>query len=326
MVDSHLGYPGSMNSADLALWAPNVGAAQYSVEAANDGKVVGNSIGDRGVTVKAGKIMGDGVMDLFGSDTNLNFAAVTPGSPDRWDMVVLRRTWNATPGASTSVYTIIQGNTNRSLPSRNTLRGVVTDQPMALCRIKADNTQVQEIVDLRCWAHNGGVYALDDLVKSYLDHPGTHLTIKGQTWIRRIVAGTGTNTDVWTKTGDIEGINLLGVAGPLYGAGGMGNIGAFMQAGTLVGDTDGAGYGRVTFPLPFPNGLISVVAMNADDWAIGSAGFVVGSGNPAHAASALGTTYDWVYAVYGYDTPANTGPMVRKINHNHRINWIAIGW
>ena len=130
MADQHIGYPGTVNSAQLANWMPNVAAAQYSVEGLTHAQVVTNAIGSRGVTVKAGTVIGDGIMDVFENDTNLNLGSVASGSPDRWDMIVLRRTWSATVGASTSIYTVIPGGPNKSLPSRNNNKGVLSDQPI----------------------------------------------------------------------------------------------------------------------------------------------------------------------------------------------------
>ena len=164
MADQHIGFPGTVNSAQLSTWVSNVGVGQYHVEGLEDARVVTSTVGDRGITIKPGKVIGDGVMNIFENNTPLNFASVASGSPDRWDMVVLRRVWNATPGSSTATYTIVQGGPNRSLPARNNNKGVIADQPIALCRVKAGSTVVQEIVDLRCWAHNAGMVALDKLV------------------------------------------------------------------------------------------------------------------------------------------------------------------
>ena len=194
MADQHIGFPGTVNSAQLPLWLPNMGA-QYSVEGPNDAKVVIGT-GDRGILVKKGTIIGDGITDIFENDTPLTLAAAS-GTNDRWDMVVLRRTWNATPGASTSVYTVIQGGSTRTLPTRNNNKGVLADQPVALCRVRGGQTAVQEIIDLRAWYSNAGYFALDPLVLNYLSEPGTRVNIAGTTWTLKVNADPVNNTVSW---------------------------------------------------------------------------------------------------------------------------------
>ena len=105
------------------------------------------------------------------------------------------------------------------------------------------------------------------------------------------------------------------------------NSNFLIQAGSSVMKTDGAGYARLTWPKPFPNGLLSVTAVNGDDWAIGSSGMTfAGSGNPVHGSSGYGNAKDWVYLMAGFATGSNDGPVVHLANKIHRINWIAIGW
>lgn len=193
MADQHIGYPGSVGSTALATWLTNQ-LAQYSVEGPNDCKVVTTG-GTRGILVGPGTIFGDAIQDVFESATPLTLASVSSG--DRWDMVVLRRTWSATPGASTSVFTVIQGSSNKALPTRLNNKGVQADQPIALCRVSAGQSTVQEIVDLRVWAANGGAVAVDPLVKDYLTEPGTTLRIGNTRWIRQITPSPTSNTATW---------------------------------------------------------------------------------------------------------------------------------
>lgn len=323
MADQHVGYPGSVNAAQASTWLPNVGSAQYSVEGLFDAQVITNNIGDRGVTVRPGTICGDGIMDVFETNNNLNFAAVATGSPDRWDMVVLRRTWNATPGASTSIYTIIQGGPNRSLPARNNTKGVITDQPIALCRIKAGSATVQEVVDLRVWAHNGGANAQDELVLNYLQEPGTEVHINGITWVRIQLTGQMT----WIKVDQLNAVQLFGVAEALAGGATtdlVANMTGFLiQGGTKAQSTDASGYARITFPKPFPNGLLTVVVTNGDaaiDRAIGKTLVMSVAGSPPFDT---GRKQDFVYGVQFGQWSGNIN---QAANQLHRVNWIAIGW
>lgn len=264
MADQHIGYPGSVGATQLANWMPNTAAAQYSVDGPLDAKVTTNAVGDRGVTVRSGTVIGDGIMDVFETDVNLNFASVATG--DRWDMVVLRRTWSSTIGASTSIYTIIPGSATKALPARNNNKGVLADQPIALCRVRAGNTNVQEVVDLRVWAHNGGAFALDDLVKTYLDQPGTHLTIGTKTWVRTVTVSGTTNDAAWVETSGTEGISLYGRGSQAPNNSNPGTNPAFlMQAGFAYVTTDANGFGVLTWPKQFPTGVISVQLQSADD-------------------------------------------------------------
>jgi len=322
MADQHVGFPGSVNSAQLSLWVPNVGVGQYHVEGLEDARVVTNAVGDRGVFVKPGRVIGDGIMDVFESNTQLNFASVSTGSPDRWDMVVLRRLWNATPGSSTSTYTIITGGPNRSLPARNNNKGVLADQPIALCRIKAGSTTVQEIVDLRCWAHNAGMVALDKLVMSYQDQIGTTIDINGETWCYRVVQSGSTLSTEWKMLTKIDHIQL----GPLYAGGLYGSIpndiSFQIQAGTIVQNADQSGYARITFPAPFPNGLLTVLITNGDSAASNGAMFPVEGNELLWGPSGIGDKNSVVYTCLVFN-----GSSYRPTpGLHHRINWLAIGW
>jgi hypothetical protein len=334
MADQHIGYPGSVNAAQLADWMPNVAAAQYSVAGTNDAKAIIGA-GTRAVTIKAGTVIGDGILDVFENDTTVNLTSVPSG--DRWDMIVLRRTWNATPGASTSIYTVVTGGPNRTLPSRNTNAGVLADQPIALARVRSGQNAVQEIVDLRVWAHNGGVFAVSDLVMGYLDQVGTHLTINGDTWIRKT---NGTNSVTWERTAAVGSIGLYSAANALTPGGmsvkSLAESGHpfIMQCGTQVGIADQSGYCRVNWPRPFPNGVLYVAGFNGDDWATGgsmmfaSAGNV-GGGSGVFGDDGYGSKTSWVYAVLSQpasDDGVGTLQYGRTPYASHRINWIAIGW
>jgi hypothetical protein len=82
--------------------------------------------------------------------------------------------------------------------------------------------------------------------------------------------------------------------------------------------SDGAGYSRVTFQKPFPNGLLTVITTNGDssiDRARGKQFTMPISGIPWDN----GRLNDFVYVVQG-ENGVNYG------NQLHRVNWIAIGW
>lgn len=315
MADQHIGYPGSVNSAQLATWIPNVGTAQYHVEGLEDGRVITNGVGDRGITVKKGTIIGDGIVDIFENDVNLNLASVASGSPDRWDMIVLRRTWNATPGASTSVYTIIQGGPNRTLPARNNSKGVLADQPMALCRVRAGQTTVQEIVDLRCWAHNAGMSALDKLVMSYVDQLGSRIDFQGELWqLMPYQEGTVISSR-WEQMSKLDHVQLGAIGSVLDGTTPT-DMPFSIQAGSTVTSSDGSGYARLNFG--FPNGLLTVLVFNGDGWAAPDTHYTGAGGGSRWGSQGTGTKATFVYAVWG--------PNGLRTDFLHRANYIAIGW
>lgn len=318
MASTSYGYPGSVNAAALAIWLPNVSAAQYSVDGPEDCRVIIGS-GDRGIQVKTGTIIGDGIYDIFNTTTNINLPA--PSSGDVWHMVVNRRTWSSTPGASTSVFTTITGSATKGLPARNNNKGVQADQPVALVRVRAGSTSIQEIVDLRCWAHNGGVYAIDPLVMGYIDQPGTHLTIGEQTWVRKVSLSGSTYQASWQETTGSQSISLFGRSSQQIGNPSAPSGTQFLvQTGLENVTIDGNNFGKITWPNPFPNGLLSFIAMNADntifgDMTINQAGSQWGSspGNKTYAA----------FRIYG-----NVGG-VRSREHagkTVKISYIAIGY
>jgi hypothetical protein len=320
MANQHYGYPGSVNAAASAVWLPNVGAGQYCVVGANSGKVVTNSSGDRGLAVRAGTVVGDGILDIFETDTQLNLAAA--GSGSRWDMVVLRRTWSATPGASTSVYTVIQGGPNPTLPTRLNNKGVQSDQPIALCRVQAGQSAVQEVVDLRVWAHNGGSYAVHDLVRNYLDEPGTELTIVNKQWIRKVNPSATSNTLEWVEGPGMSQIPLYDVGGaPMGMASPPASMNNFLiQAGSSLVTTDANAYGRLTFPTPFPTGLVTVILTGGNDHEFADMNIAPAGANwgvrPANK--------DYVaFNIWG----AVSGTRTKNWpNRTIRVNWIAIGF
>ncbi|MDI2023697.1 hypothetical protein PJL18_04245 [Paenarthrobacter nicotinovorans] len=71
----------------------------------------------------------------------------------------------------------------RGLPDeRETTPGTRDDQPLYLLEWTAGDTQPTKIVDLRAWAGNGGMVAMDDLARVYLGRPGARVLIGGTDW------------------------------------------------------------------------------------------------------------------------------------------------
>lgn len=171
------GYPGSINAAALATWLPAAAAARFSVVGTDDWKVSVQGGLDRGIRINAGTGSGDGIMDITAEYETMALPMVASGS--QWFMVVRRRNW-ATP--ATTVPVVIPGTSEKKLPARSNTPGQESDQPLALCRVQAEQTVVQEIIDLRCWAGNGGVIAADVLALEYLARPGADVLIGSSSW------------------------------------------------------------------------------------------------------------------------------------------------
>ena len=317
MADTSYGYPGSVNAAALATWLPNVAAAQYCVNGPVSGRVIKNTTGDRGVTVLPGSLIGDGIYDIFNTGVNLNLASVSSGS--RWDMIVLRRTWSS----KTSIYTIIQGSATKGLPARNNNKGVLTDQPIALCRVQAGSSTVQEIVDLRVWAHNGGCVANDELVKNYLDEPGTVLNINEDVWVKVITTTESSNSSSWMKLAGYGQLSLWGRGSQSKGnsttPSDLGN--AFLvQSGQSLVTTDANAFGRVFWPKQFPNGLLTCFFQPADDTQFNDLNICIAGSSwgtrPANEVYAAFRIYGARNGVRSNDWP----------NKQIRCNWLAIGY
>lgn len=157
-----------------------VSAAQYSVAGAGDLRVTARTAVDRGISVAAGTAAGDGVMDVLSSAELAVIPSVTGTNVSRWFMVVLRRNWNT----NTSSIVVIAGSASRALPARSNDPGATSDQPLALVRVESGKTTIAEIVDLRAWGRSGGMFALDDLVRSYLTEIGTTIRVGAYLWER----------------------------------------------------------------------------------------------------------------------------------------------
>nr|BDD44763.1 hypothetical protein 2 [Micrococcaceae bacterium] len=164
ITGSSLGYAGEVTSLTGRDFWNRIGAAKYGVVGADDLRVTATT-GDRMLLVGSGVAWGHNVQDTLQTSVSVQLSSVASGS--RWDMVVVRR--DVTDGTTIEV---VQGTSSKSLPSLTSTSASHPDQPLALCRVQAGSTTVQEIVDLRCWAANGGVVAADTLALGYLAVPG----------------------------------------------------------------------------------------------------------------------------------------------------------
>lgn len=322
-----VGYDGAVTESQWADMIKKVGSAEYGVVGLNDLKVTSVSAADRTVSISAGKAWGHGVFDENTTTAQVQLDSVSSGS--RWDLVAVRRDWTGVGGVTTLVK--VNGTSAKEIPAARTKgAGVIDDQPLALVQITAGQSQPTAVVDLRCWSGNGGVIASNELALTYLDALASQvfINVNGKQY-NRIIGVDG--NPVWTADTADGQTALHGFGATL--AGGVPPVGAgfLLQAGSQVGYFDNHGYSRVTFPKPFPNGLLFVAGFNGDDWISGGSLTYAGAGQP-FGAEGTGTKNSWVYAGRAQEASSTGGTgslVVNRVwpgNRIHRINWIAIGW
>jgi hypothetical protein len=322
MTITSYGYPGSVDKIGHAVINRNAGA-EYNVHDFNAGRVTAiNSGADRSVTVGAGLISGRGVTDI-------NSAPVTVGplptvsSGERYDMIVANRNFTT----KVTTFTYITGSASRALPARlNSVTDGVDQQPLALVRLVAGQQYPSEVIDLRVTVGEGGAHAFANepslIFATSFARPGTMIRFpNGQRWQ---LGSTTAGSLLWTPERSAGApISLFSASNPLAGPVVPAGTLALVQGGSFVLSTDLSGYARITFPTPFPNGLITYGLLNGDDNA-GNALIFGGSGNPAHGASAYGSRFDLVYHLWGPSGGGNN--FVPLAGFNHRVNWFALGW
>lgn len=208
MTLTPVGYAGEITDDNWRVMATATIGAMYGVDDSASFRATAGS-GDRAISLAPGGAFGLGVRDYSDAPITLTGAPVSSGS--RWDMVVLRRDWDA--GTTTPL--IITGSATKVLPTRNTGFGAVNDQPIALVRFAAGQSVAQEIVDLRCIPGDGGVVAFDPLTLTYLDRVGTQVRIADTLWTRSV---NGTGSPLWIPT-DVTDTGWVNVPlGPKWSA------------------------------------------------------------------------------------------------------------
>lgn len=177
MAITSVGYERAVTYAELGTLLAHAGA-HYSVFGVDSFRCGINFGGpDRSVRVLPGRASGQGILDDLDAAVTLIGSPVTSG--DRWDMVVLRRNWTA----KTTALVLVSGSSAKALPDRSMNPGVEDDQPIALVRFSAGQTQAAEVIDLRVWHGDGGCTARDRLVLNYLDRIGTRIYLLDRTYV-----------------------------------------------------------------------------------------------------------------------------------------------
>lgn len=322
-----VGYDGAVSESQWADMIKKVGSAEYGVVGLNDLKVTSVPASDRTVSISAGQAWGHGVFDENTASASVQLDTVSSGT--RWDLVAIRRNWTGVGGVTTLVK--VNGTSAKEIPAgRSKGAGVIDDQPLALVQITAGQSQPTAVVDLRCWSGNGGMIANNDLALTYLDALASQVFINTSNKTYNRVIGSDGNAR-WTAS--IEGgfTALHGFSNTLAGGIPPAGAGFLIQAGTQVNIFDNHGYSRVTFPKPFPNGLLTVMGFNGDDWSTGGSMTFASAGQP-FGAEGYGNKNSWVYCGRAQEASSTGGAgslVVNRVwpgNRIHRINWIAIGW
>lgn len=196
-------------------WAdahPLIGSARYGVRSAPDWAVTVVANADRTISIAPGFGYGSGVTDKTTENETIQLDTI--GSGSRWDLIVARRDW--TPTAGETKFMKINGGSTKAIPGGRLMTpGGIDDQPLALVQVTAGQTQPTAIVDLRCWANNGGMVAKDELVKSYLNQVGTHVYINGAEW--RYIVGAN-DVPEWVYTLTTQSTHSAVSAGPGFEA------------------------------------------------------------------------------------------------------------
>ena len=313
MAFTSIGYDGTVNERQWAQLVPSVGSSTYGVKGAGDLKVSAVPGQPLMVQVAAGTGWGHGVMDTEVANTTIACDAIASGT--RWDLISLRRDWQPLAGGPTAVAKVT-GTSEKIIPgSRQASPGVIDDQPLALVQWTAGQTQPTAIVDLRCWAGNGGMFATDDLVRTYLNSVGTQVTIGGVLWSYQVGAN---DTAGWVKASELGKIPLYAFGNALNGAPVSGTQ-FLVQAGTIVKTTNDQGAERLVFPSPFPNGLLSVQLTSGDAYANGGGATFAPAGGTAYGSAGVGDKASVVYEMF-----AASG--AKKTLTPHRLTYVAIGW
>lgn len=218
------------------------GVPDYGVYGVGDLAVKAHPSIPYAVLVSKGRAHGWGITDEALEDQVVQCDTISEGV--RWDLIAVRRNWQPAAGGPSTLVSIPAGSTAEIPAARKVGPGVEDDQPLALVKWKGGLSAPDQFIDLRCWAGNGGMFAKDDLVRTYLTQPGSEVSINGVPWSLRI----GPNDMLfWDKTAPVE-VVLAGGAGTPW-----------IQSGEQQVTTNKYGVGFINFPEPFPTRLRSLV-------------------------------------------------------------------
>ena len=238
-------YDGPVTETDRAQ--NRTGAPDYGVYGPDDFKVTAHPSIPYAVLVKAGKAHGHGVTDTAAEDQVVQCVSLTTGQ-SRWDLIVVRRNWQPSLGGPSTLEVVQAGGTAAIPATRKVGPGVEDDQPLFLVKWQGGTSAPVEFIDLRVWTGNGGLYAKSDLVRTYMGKVGTEVNINGVVWY----CGLGANDSIeWTVPGNFEGVP----AGAKQ----------IVKTSNVQVSTTAYGDAYYYFQNPFPNAMISCVAVDSTD-------------------------------------------------------------
>jgi hypothetical protein len=304
-------YDGTVTETDRAK--NRGGVPDYGVYGVHDFEVKPHPSIPYAVLVMAGKAHGFGVTDTAAIDQVVQCDTLASGT--RWDLIAVRRNWQPALGGPSALVAIPGGAVAEIPAARKVGPGVEDDQPLALVKWTGGLSAPAQIIDLRVWTGNGGLYAKDDLVRTYLTGVGTEVNVNGVMW--RMTLGASDSL-TWVKASEVGKVPLFGVGNTLAGGNPTPDVSFLTQEGTQANVTDLSGYGRITFQNPFPNGLLTIQLTNGDSSRDRELGTVL-SFAVAGGTFGTGTKSDFVYSV----TKADGSPLRSTL---HRVNWTARGW
>lgn len=318
-----IGYDGSVDETQWAKLIPQAGGRLYSVADETSWRATVTPNVDREITLSTGIGSAHGITDITDAPVTLPIFD-TQASGTRYDLVVARRTWSS----NTTSFAIVKGGSQPALPTRNTTPGTVDDQPLWLVPVVANGAggALGTPIDVRVWQGDGGMLARHELVLTYMTRVGTQVRIGDTVWQRTL---NSSNTPTWVRS-SLSSIPLLGNSDALSNLPGLGApapVGSDfkIQAGTQRNIANSSAFARLTFPVPFPNGLLSVILTNADDAAAQSLTFsICGSPLPGYPFG-FGDRTSVYYRVWGV---SGDGPYDYWVHPGlaHRVSYIAIGW
>ena len=244
-----INYAGPTTEVNWAKAAAALGST-YGVKGPSDWEVTKDPTGTRQVKITHGDGHGQGVVDHTDLDDTLVLDTISAGT--RWDLVCAKRDWQT--GAKVTTFGKRTGTASREIPTgRLTTPGVADEQPLALVQLSYGQSVPTAVIDLRCWANNGGLVIADVMALDYLGDVGTQAQLGSVTYIR---GQDSAGNPVWVKH-DWTKTTLYGVGGALVGN--PAGVTEFLkQEGYFLGQSNVSGDYFVPFPRAFPTGLLKV--------------------------------------------------------------------
>lgn len=173
-------YDGPVTETDRAK--NRAGAPDYGVYGGDDFKVRQHPTLPYALFVGKGKAHGHGVTDTAETDQVVQCDTLSGAGTVRWDLIVVRRNWQPLLGGPSKLVAI-PGGVNTTIPAaRLNNPGVEDDQPIAMVQWNGGLNTPKQIIDLRCWAANGGMEIANEIAFEYLSKPGSAIRFEGLTW------------------------------------------------------------------------------------------------------------------------------------------------